>query len=149
MKMNRLTVLLVACLLPVVLTGCAAEKDGEYSTEPDSKYEITYLLTEFEQANHYNAEGVAAEEGRGYLYMFDDPGTELDFVEPRAKDSPMCKKVDEDGELLDESLSPPPPGCAVDAGYDIKCKLENDLQFVIINFERSLESCITCFQFPE
>ncbi|MBN2715921.1 MAG: hypothetical protein JXX14_08695 [Deltaproteobacteria bacterium] len=118
MKNFKLTVLLAAWLLPGVLTGCAAEKDDTYSTEHNPEYAITYLLTEFEQSNHYNAEGIAAEEGRGYLYMFDDPNTDIDFVTPRAKDSPMCKKVDENGELTDENLSPAPTDCAVNEGYD-------------------------------
>ena len=105
-----------------VVTGDAqtvTDVASSYSTEHDPKYAITYLLTEFEQHNHHNAEGAASDEGRGYLYIFDDPNTDLDFVEPRAKKSPMCMEVDDDGNLTDELITPYPPGCAINTGYDI------------------------------
>ena len=119
MKRTRLSVLLAACLLPSVLAGCADELDNVYSTEHNPEYKITYLLTEFETPNHHNAEGRAADEGRGYLYMFDDPNTDLDYVEPRAKHSKMCQKEDEDGNLMLDILDPYPPECSINTGYDI------------------------------
>ncbi len=117
MKKSRVIFSLTACLLSgalsAALAGCAAEKDETYSTEHDPKYKITYLFTDFELKNHYNAEGVAAGGGRGYMYMYDDPNTDLDYIEPRPQDSTMCKR--EDGSLLD----PYPKACNIATGYDV------------------------------
>ncbi|MBN2343806.1 MAG: hypothetical protein JXR45_20075 [Deltaproteobacteria bacterium] len=92
MTKNKFLALLATCLVPTMLTSCAKEPDHSYSTEHDSKYAITYLMTNFEGDNHWNAEGVARESApRGYHYIFDDPNSDLEYIQPHAQESEYCK----------------------------------------------------------
>lgn len=130
MKKNKFLAILATCLVPTLLIGCAKEPDNKYSTKHDSKYDITYLLTNFESENHWNAEGIAREDApRGYVYVYDDPKSELDYIEPHAKESNACRiALDpsdsiEDSDLIlkgdtDKIMNPPPPKCSVMSGFE-------------------------------
>ena len=113
---NKLAAFLIFCLTASVFGSCASDPE-EYSTSHDAKYEITYLLTDFENIGNRNAESIwralinGDDPHMGYAYMFDDNKTDDDWVVPHAGSSNMC--VDDEG----NNLNPYPAACEVYTGY--------------------------------
>lgn len=115
MKKNKFLLLLVSCLVPAALIGCAsAPVEKDYPIEPDDEHKITYLLTNFEAESHRNAEGIyRGNNPMGYHYTFDDPKSLIDDTIPHAAESPSCK--DADG----EDRVPYPVSCGITEGFQI------------------------------
>lgn len=108
------------------LQGCASDPDTYYSTEPNAEYAITYLLSNFEDSTPKNAETYYRDVSPGgYHYTFDDPNSELDYLEPLAPESTACRTTEGlDTAALakgdtDRPLVPPPPKCGVTKGLQI------------------------------
>ena len=133
-------IFLVACIIVLACNGCA-ELPEEYSTEPDPKYTITYLLTEFESGTHKNAEGIIRDAPpMGYHYSFGDPKSLDDYIEPYPKESEYCRTqtlqelyamLDTDTDALikaiqkgdtDAELDPAPKKCSVATGLQTHSK---------------------------
>ncbi|MBN2718922.1 MAG: hypothetical protein JXX14_23955, partial [Deltaproteobacteria bacterium] len=115
MKSN-IAAFIVVGAISVWLESCAADAE-EFATTHNPEFEITYLLTEFEDIGNRSAESIwrasqnPGDPNMGYHYMFDDGMTEEDWVVPHAGSSTMCK--DENG----DDLFPKPDACGVTTGF--------------------------------
>jgi hypothetical protein len=97
MNKRGFLVFMAAILVTAALMGCAgSEEEKVYATEPTGKYEITYLLTEFERISNRNAEGhhtvdaLGQTSVAGYFYTYEDPAQTIDDMNPFPAQDPRC-----------------------------------------------------------
>lgn len=113
MKNNFLAVL-ASCIVPTVLVSCA-DAPVTFSTQHDSKYKITYLLTDFEANNNRSAEGWYRNgDISGWHYMFDDAATKQDYIYPSAGQSEYCVTLSNE-----QPIVPEPPDCNILTGFQV------------------------------